>query len=254
MTRPAPRDPQALRATADAVLELHEEGRLEQALAACQDVLDAADDLEHPVVRESAFVARFERAVLLAELGELHASAGEALAAAEQLPFDDADPDQRHEVAMLLAHAGTCRAALHDHAGALEVLDRLLARFGHADDPVTREQIVRARVDRAVALLSLARHDDVLATVRGLVTDLDPADPAEAEQLAMVHRVRAASLRALGRREDAVAALADAEALAVVGLGGVRSQAAAAQVERAELLAELGRTDEAIALLDPAVD
>jgi tetratricopeptide (TPR) repeat protein len=247
-------EPQRLRADADHILELHEDGRYDEALDACDEVVRLAVDLDHPVVRQSAFVARFERALLRAELGELGPSAQEALAAADAVPFDRDDPDQAHELAMLLVHAGTCRAAAGDPASALAVYDRLLEELGDARDPVTREQVVRGRVNRAVALLALERAEDALASAAQLVPELDPDDPAEAEQLGMVHRLRASALVVLDRPHEAIAALEAAVTLGGVPIGGARAQAAVAQGERAELLAELGHPEEAIALLDEVVD
>jgi tetratricopeptide (TPR) repeat protein len=247
-------EPQQLRADADRILELHEDGRFDEALAACDALVRLAVDLDHPVVRQSAFVARFERALLLAELGDLARAAQEALAATGAVPFDRDDPDQTHELAMLLVHAGTCHAADDDPATALEVYDRLLDELGDARDPVTREQVVRGRVNRAVTLLTLDRLEDALTSATELAPELDPDDPAEAEQLGMVHRLRASVLVELDRTHEAIAALEAAVSLAGVPIGGARAQAAAAQGERAALLAELGHPEEAIALLDEVVD
>jgi tetratricopeptide (TPR) repeat protein len=238
-------DPQHLRADADRILELHEDGRYGDALEACDAVVARAVDLDHPVVRQSAFVARFERALVLAEIGELEEAADAALVAARVLPFDRDDPDQTHELAMLLVHAGTCHAAADDPAAAVGVYDALVADLGGAGDPVTREQLVRGRVNRAVALLALGRAADALAAGDELALELDPADPSQAEQLGMVHRLRASALRELDRRPEAVTALEATVALAAVPIGGARVQAAAAEGERAELLAELGHADEA---------
>lgn len=250
---PRPNDPQAVRAAADAILELHESGALEEALAACDALLTSTVDLVDDVVRESAFTAHFERGALLAELGDLTAAARAHLEATEVLPFDRDDPDQTHELALLLLNAGTCLEGAGDGAAALEVYDRLLAELGDATDPVTFELVVRGRVNRTVTLLGLERLDDAVNAAGALADELDSADPVQAEQVGMARRVRAAALRSLGLPEEAVVALAEAETLAAVAVGGARSQAAAAQGERAQLLAELGRADEAIAVLDATV-
>ncbi|MEX1177351.1 MAG: hypothetical protein WEB09_02715 [Nitriliruptor sp.] len=249
-----PNAPQTLRAAADAILELHEDGRLTEALAACDQLLERAVELGDPVTRESAFTAWYERAVLLAEVGELDASASAALAASDALPFDRHDPDQTHELAMLLVHAGTCLGALGAPEDALAVYDRLVSELEDADDPVTRGQVVRGQVNRAATLLALERHREALDVATALARELGGAVTGDdAEQLGMTQRIRAAALRGLGRAEAAVVALAEAEMLAGVTEVGARSQAAAAQCERARLLAELGRGDEAIALLERTV-
>jgi tetratricopeptide (TPR) repeat protein len=251
---PRSEGPRDVRAAADALLELHGSGRFEEALAACADLIARADDLADDVVRESAFTARFERGALLAELGDFEAAAGAHLEAAEVLPFDRADPDQFHELALLLLNAGTSLDAAGQPERAVPIYDRLCDELGDASDPVTSELVVRGRVNRAVSLLRLERFEDALAGAGALARDLGSDDPVLAEQLGMAQRVRAAALRGLGRAEEAVVALAQAETLTAVSVGGARSQAAAAQSERAELLVELGRADEAIAVLEATVE
>jgi tetratricopeptide (TPR) repeat protein len=245
-------EPRQLRAAADRILELHEAGEIDAAHAACLQLeRDAGGDLSDRVVRESVFTARFERGVLATEAGDLPAAAAGYLAAAG-LPFDESDPDEAHELAMALLNAGIAWSALGDDTAALATYDELVTRLGAATDPVTRDQVVRARVNRAVALLSLDRFDDAVTAAAALAAELDADDPAEAEQRGMALRVRAAALRAGDRPEDAIVTLAEAEPLAEVAEVGAREQAAAAQGERAELLAELGRAGEAIELLERA--
>jgi hypothetical protein len=49
---------------------------------------------------------------------------------------------------MALLNRGICLDAVGDHDAALAVYDELIATFGDADDPVTRDQVVRGRVNR----------------------------------------------------------------------------------------------------------
>jgi tetratricopeptide (TPR) repeat protein len=246
-------DPQRLRARADAVLELHDASDLEGALEACDALLEdaLAADPDDPVVRETLFAARFERALLLTELGEL-VEAADAYALAATSPADLADPDQRHEVAMALLNRGICLDAVGDHRGALGAYDELIGAFGDADDPVTKDQVVRARVNRASALLAADDLHEALTVADGLIAELDPSESLEAEQLAMTVRLRAAVLRALDRRDEAADSLAEVDRCTDED-PAARSQVAAAQRERAEVLAELGRSEEAIDILEAAV-
>jgi tetratricopeptide (TPR) repeat protein len=244
-------DPRDLRAAADRIHELHEAGDVDAAVAAC-DALEraAGDDLSDRVVRESVFTARFQRGVLATEAGDLDAAAA-AYRAAAALPFDLADPDQSHELAMALLNVGICEGSVGDDEAALATYDDLVARLdGASDHPVTAEQVVRARVNRTVTLLQLDRAADAVAAAEALAAELPDDDPAAAEQRGMALRVLAAALRELGRLEDATVALAETEPLAAVDAGGARAQAAAAQAERAELLVALGRPDEAITVLE----
>lgn len=246
--------PQELRARSDEILQLHEDGDLERALAACADLLVDAEQLEttDPVVRETLFAARFERALLLTELGDLDAAAS-AYAEAARTPADPTDPDQRHELAMASLNRGICADAAGDADEALRAYDELIDRFGDADDPVTRDQVVRGRVNRAASLLTLGRLEDSIAAARDVAGGLDPRDALEAEQYAMAMRLSAAGLQAMDRSDEA------AEALRAVDRcndedPATRSQVAAARRELAELLAGTGGLEPAIDLLESTVE
>ena len=198
----------------------------------------------------SGFLASFERAQVLAEHGDLTEAADAYAAAVEMAP---SDPDVAHRVATALLHRGICLEAVGDHAAAIEGYDDLVARFGGDDDPVIRDLALRARVNRAAAVLSTGRPGDAIGATDDLLVELDPTDALEAEQFATTARVRAAALRALDRTEDAAAALEAVERCADED-PAARSQVAAARRERAEILIDLGRIEQAIALLDRAVE
>jgi tetratricopeptide (TPR) repeat protein len=242
-----------LRSHADAVLEQHEAGDLQGALRSCEQLLAAAErgDPTDPVVRESLFTARFERALLLTELGELTAAAA-AYAEAAATPSDLGDPDQRHELAMAALNRGICLVAVDDNVGALAVYDELIATFREADDPVTRDQVVRARVNRSATLLALDEVAAARAEAEGLIDELDEQDALDAEQLALAIRLRAAAFQAEGRDADAAAALAAVDRLPAEE-AAARVQLVEAARERAELLAALGRFDAAAAVANDVV-
>lgn len=246
-------DPQQLRARIDEVLERHDAGELDEALTAVDALLAAAEDHDpaDPVVRESIFAGRFERALLLTELGELEAAAT-AYEEAAATPADLDNPDQRHEVAMALLGGGICLDAIGDHDAAIRAYDQLVERFAAADDPVTTDQVVRARVNRTAALLGAGRVEEALAAADALLDGLDPTATTQIEQLTMTLRLRALALRELGRVPDAVGVLATVETLPAED-PAARVQVAAAERDRAQLLAELGRHHEAVALLDAAI-
>lgn len=246
-------DPQQLRKRADEVLELHEQGEFDAALAAAERLAEDAEraDVHDDVVRESLFAARFERALLLTELGDLEAAA-EAYATAATTPADDTDADQRHEIAMALLNRGICLEAVGDHTAAIDAYDHLVTRFRSAEDPVTVDQLVRGRVNRVGALLAVDRAGQALTAADVLVGELDPRDALEAEQLAMAVRLRSAALRALDRPAEAADALLDVERCTAED-PAARSQVAAAHRERAQLLVELGRAGEARAALDGVI-
>ena len=241
---------QQLRDRADQVLELHEAGEFDAALEAAEslEAAAAAGDLTDEVVRESLFTARFERALLLSDLGEVE-QAADAYARAAATPTDPDDPDQRHEVAMALLNRGICLDATGDPQAAITAYDEVVARFGDADDPVTADLAVRARTNRAASLLGLGQATAAIDEVTTISAELADNEPLAVEQLLIGRRLRAAAEHQLGRVEAALAA--------VTGLPGqdlddpaVVVQRAAAEHDRAELLLELDRTDEAGDALD----
>ncbi len=203
-----------LRATADRLIELHEEGDLDAVLHLADELAEEAGAHldEDEVARESLFVARFQRAMALTERQELDAAA-EAYGEAAATPTDPDDPDQRHEVAMALLHRGMCLDAIGETGRARDAYAEVVARFGDADDPVTRDQVVRARVNQAAGQLADGEVEAALTAADDLRAALDPAAPLDGEQWLLASRIRAAALRALGRPDEAVATLQQAVAL-----------------------------------------
>lgn len=245
---------QQLRAQADSVLERHEAGDVDGALAATESLIHEAQqaDQQDEVVRETLFMARFEQAVLLTEFGELAAAAA-AYAEAEAVPTDVSDPDQRHEIAMARLNRGILHDALGSHGEAIRAYEQLIGEFGDADDPVTVDQVHRARVNRAAAYLNEGRVAAAIGAADWLVARLDGRDPGQAEQLAMAVRIRGAALRAQNRLDEAVAAFDDIDRC-VAQAPAVRGQVLTARVERARALHELGDDTAAIDLIDGEVE
>ncbi len=231
-------DVQRLRHELDVILELHESGELEQALARCETLADRTADVAEdadPVRRETAFAARFERALLLTELGELEVAAQAYLQAAG-VPVDDDDPDQRHETAMAMLNRGICLDAIEEHEAALDAYEQLISRFAHAEDPVTRDQVLRARVNRAAALLALDQPAAAIDAVEQLEVGLSRHDALDTEQLVLARRIAAAATDVLEAPQAAAALLDGLDALTDDD-PAVRVQVIAARLEQAELLA-----------------
>jgi tetratricopeptide (TPR) repeat protein len=242
------------RARADAVMELHEAGELEEALRAVRTLLTDLDgvDLDDPVLRESLFTARFEHAVLLTELGDLDAAEA-AYGLAARTPADLDDPDQRHEVALAALNHGICLDAMGDHEAAVRVYAELVARFHAADDPVTADQVARARVNHAAALLAVDRAAEAVEHAAAARAGLDPRDVLSSEQHVMAARVEATALRQLARDEDALAVLEEALEHASREDEATRLQLAASAQEAVSLLLDHDRTGAAVELLDAAL-
>lgn len=231
-----------LRSAADRLIELHEAGDLDGVLDLADEVTRIAHGVDDPdgVVRESLFIARFQRAMALTERQELEAAA-QAYEEAASTPSDIDDPDQRHEIAMALLHQGMCLEALDDAEAAADVYQQIVDRFGSAEDPVTRDQVVRARVNRAAAVLNGGDRSTAFDDAQQLITDLDPSAPLDAEQWVMARRIAAAALQGLDRPQDAAAMLAGVGEVDIDD-AMVREQQAQAHLDRAQILEELGET------------
>lgn len=243
-------EPQQVRALVDRGFELHEGGDLDACLALYEELLAAPPTGEDPVTVESLFAARFDRAVVLTELGELERAAEAYREAAERLPADD--PEVSHEIAMALVNRGICLGLLGDAETALATYDDVVSRFSGPTDPVTREQVTKAMVNRAATFEELGRWEDAMTAATDVLGHLqDGEDPWADEQRAMALRSRAVALRALGRAEEAAAIYQEVVRCCdgPDATAPVRAQVASALTEHAELLVEQGRLSDAVALL-----
>lgn len=185
--------PQELRATVDRGFELHHAGAIEDALALYAELLADPPAAGDPVTVESLFAAAFDRAVILAEQGELEeAAAGFAEAARHP---DPEDRDQRHEVAMARLNQGIALAMLGRTSEAADVYAGVVDAFVSADDVPTREQVARAWVNLAAAHLELEDPAAAAATAEELLGHLADADDVWVEE----QRTHARELLAVAR-------------------------------------------------------
>lgn len=187
-------DPQRLRAAVDRGFELHETGDLDATLAHYDGVLADPPAGVDPVTVESLFAARFDRAVVLTEVGDLEAAADAFATAAHGLPAGD--PEVAHEIAMAELNRGVCLQLLDRHDEALTVYSAILGRFPDPGaDPVLREQVTKAMVNRCATLEVLGRRREAVAAVDAALGELADADDLWVdEQRALLAEVRRAAL------------------------------------------------------------
>lgn len=191
-------DPRRLRAAVDRGFELHESGALESTLAHYDELLTTAPASTDPVTVESLFAARFDRAVVLTELGELEAAAEAFAAAASGLP--DGEPDVAHEIAMAELNRGVCLQLLDRDDEALTVYSAIVGRFPEPSDPVLREQVVKAMVNRCATLEVLGRRREAVAAVDAVLAYLEAADDVwVGEQRMLLVEIRDAALTGADR-------------------------------------------------------
>lgn len=172
--------PQDLRAAVDRGFDLHHAGEVDEALSLYARLLAEPPADRDPVTVESLFAAAFDRAVILAEQGDLGLAA-EGFAEAATHP-DPADRDQRHEIAMARLNQGIALAMAGRPAEAAEVYGELVDAFVAADDAPTREQVARAWVNLAAAHLDLDDPAAAAATAQELLEHLADAHDVWAEE------------------------------------------------------------------------
>lgn len=189
--------PQELRASVDRGFELHHAGATDDALAIYAELLADPPAADDPVIVESLFAAAFDRAVILAEQGELEpAAAGFAEAARHP---DPNDRDQRHEVAMARLNQGIALAMAGRAAEAVEIYAGIVDEFVSADDAPTREQVARAWVNLGAAHLEMDDPEAAAATAEELLAHLEGCEDVWVdEQRAHAHELLAEAPDGLG--------------------------------------------------------
>jgi tetratricopeptide (TPR) repeat protein len=201
LAAPALRE-QAARALVYKGEELGELGRLEEAVAAFDQVLDRYGDDPAPALREEAAMALVNKGAALGELGRPE----EAVAAYDQVLArygDDPAPALRGRAARALVYKGIRLDVLGRLEEAVAAYDQVLDRYG--DDPALREQAARALVNKGLALGQLGRQEEAVAAY-DLVLVRYGDDPALREQAANALYDKGVRLGVLGRLEEAVAA------------------------------------------------
>jgi tetratricopeptide (TPR) repeat protein len=144
---------------------LSEQERWDEAIAACDAGLAAAEGLE--IEGAALRVAR----TMYNKAGSLHALRRHAdeLAVLEALDArfaDDEDPEVRQEVLDALVKRIATLVHLARDEEAVAVGDALIARYGDATDVATRAEVAYACRERARALEVLSRFDDAIAAYR----------------------------------------------------------------------------------------
>lgn len=196
--------PQELRAAVDRGFELHHSGATDEALATYEGVLQearAATAPRDPVTVESLFAASFDRAVILAERGDLDGAA-DGFAEAARHP-DPEDPDQRHEVAMARLNQGIALGLSGRLRAAAEVYGTTVEDFADADDAPTREQVTRAWVNLGAVHLESGDPEAAAATAEEILSHLQGTrDDWAAEQRDQAREILALATAAGDREVD----------------------------------------------------
>jgi pentatricopeptide repeat protein len=146
------------------------------------------------------------------------------------------------------------RSARYDEAVAC--YERVVERFGEADERDVRKQVMRALAGKGAALLDLERFgeaDAVAEAMRERLSDVDP-ELALARSHALIANRRVATSSKAGRHEQAIAAADELLRRLAAPVPSRPEVVLDALGLKARVLAEAGRVEEAIAVLGEMVE
>jgi tetratricopeptide (TPR) repeat protein len=246
---------------------LMRDGRMAEALAACDDVL-ARHGADDDVLADVLF-ARGSRASALVHLGRVEEAEDEVHAALLR-HGDDGDPEVAGAVADLLAVYGGGLMHAGDPGRAVVVLESFLDRVAALPSYDDAPAVVLARFRRATLLARLDRAAEALEAWDALAGSLEgSADPALRPTHALALLGRAHALAVLDRGDEAAAtmeALADAFAHDVTDVfdrlvadlgeradGVAVAERLALRAREAWILGRAGRREEAAERLERAL-
>ena len=246
--------PSAARELLGKALTLAESGRLEDAMAAWDEVIRRFGASDAPADREQVSLAFVNKGKALGRLGR----AEEA-----QAMLDDvvrrfgADNGEGHTlaVATALTSKGGMLSNLDRHTEALAAWDEVARRFGKSPEPALEALVTNALVGMAVALNTLNRPREALEACDEVLERFGKSDPPGLHgEVAVTMVGRGHALFALGRVDEAINAWG-----AVVDRFGtsdslrIVEQVASALANIGSALFQLGRLEEALTAFDGVV-
>ena len=246
--------PSAARELLRKALALAESGRLQDAVAAWDDVIRRYGASDAPADREQVSMALVNKGKALGGLGR----AEEALAVLDDVVRRfKVDNGEGHPLAMATALAGKggILSNQNRHTEALESWNEVARRFGKSRVPALEALVVNALIGTAVALNTLNRHGEALEACDEVLERVGKSgSPALHGELAAAMVGRGHALIALGRVEEAINAWG-----AVVDRFGtsdslrIVEQAASALANIGTALFQSGRLEEALTAFDGVV-
>ncbi len=235
-------------------LALAESGRLQDAVAAWDEVLRRFGESDAPADREQVSLALVNKGKALSQLG----NADEALAVWDEVVRRfGADDGKGHPeaVAAALASKGRMLGNLNRHTGALAAWNEVARRYGKSPAPALQTPVANALLGTAVALNALNRPREALRACGKMLERFGKTDsPEHHAELAVAMVVRGHSLIALNRVDEAINAWS-----AVVERFGrsdsprILEQVASAHANIGAGLFRSGRLEEALAAFDGVV-
>ena len=246
--------PSAARELLGKALALAESGRLQDAVAAWDDVIGRFGESDAPADREQVSLALVNKGKALGGLGR----ADEALAVLDDVVQRfGADNGEGHPLAVATAFAGkgAMLSNMNRHTDALTAWNEVTRRFGKSRVPALEALVVNALMGRADALNTLNRHGEALEACDEVLDRVGKSGSSVlhgALAAAMVGRGHA--LIALNRVDEAI----DAWGAVVERFGRSDSlriveQVASALANVGTALFQSGRLEEALTAFDGVV-
>ena len=246
--------PSAARELLGKALALAERGRLQDAVAAWEEVLRRFGESDAPADREQVSLALVNKGKALGRLGR----AEEALVVLDDVVRRfGADNEEGHTlaVATALASKGGMLSNLNRHTEALAAWDEVARRFRRRRAPAFETPVANALLGRVVALNALNRPREALRACDEMLERFGKTgSPAHHAELAVAMVVRGHALFALNRLDEAINAWS-----AVVERFGrsdsprILEQVASAHANIGTGLFRSGRLKEALAAFDGVV-
>jgi len=235
-------------------LAFAEGGRLQEAVAAWDEIDRRFGTSDAPADREQVSLALVNKGKALGRLGK----ADEASAVWEDVVRRfGADNGEGHPlaVATALASKGGMMNNLDRHAEALAAWKEVARRFSKSPAPELETLVVTALVGTTVALNALSRHEEALEACDEMLERFDrTGSPVHDPELAVVMVGRGHALIALNRLDEALNAWgAVVERFGRSDSPRVLEQVASAQANIGTGLFQSGRLEEALAAFDGVV-
>ena len=249
-----PPPPSAARELSRNALALAKGGRLQDAVAAWDEVVRRFGESDAPADFQQVSMALINKSEALSRLG----SAEEALAVLDDVVRQSgADNGEGHPlaVATALGKKGGMLSAMDRHTEALAAWNEVTRRFGTSRVPALDPQVSSALVGTAVALNALNRHGEALEACDEVLERAGrSASPGVHSGVAVAMVVRGHALMALNRVDEAIRAwgavvdrFGRSDSLSIV------EQVASALANIGTALVRLGRLEEALTALEGVV-
>ncbi len=192
------------------VYALVAEGRVEDALATCEELTRRFDDNENPIAEQVLPTTLVLQGYVLNYYLNRPEEALTVFNRVVERFGNSVNPTKRESVATALVHKAPALIMLNRPKDALATCNHVVARFESGEIPNLDESVAQALVIKGIALRALKRPNDVLAACDEVVRRFGASEkPILSESVAMAFMNKLAALKTLNRPGEALAAYDD---------------------------------------------